>query len=134
MRIAALLAPLPLAVGLAVTAGAGELDRTFSADQVRTVTIAVELGSVAVRTHDGDQIRLEAVSRGVGASSVHFDARAEGRELVLTGAAEPWVAWLATAPGVRVRAWVPRSTAVRIRAPRAVEVEQSDHPRVLVTH
>jgi hypothetical protein len=133
MRIPARLAPLALAVGLAVSAEAGELDRTFPAADAGTLTIALDLGSVAVHTRDGDQIRLEAVSRGVGASSVHFVARAEGREVLLVGAAEPWLAWLATAPGVRVQAWVPPDTAVRIRAPGAVEVERGDHPRVLVT-
>jgi len=134
MRIASLLAPLALAVGLAVSAEAGKLDRTFPAAGAEIVTIALDFGSVAVLTHESDQIRLEAVSRGVGASSIHFDARAEGHEVVLTGAAEPWVAWLATAPGVRVQAWVPRNTAVTIRAPGALDVERSDHPRVLVTH
>lgn len=137
MRIDRRLAPLALWValwlGLAVSAEAGELDRSFPAAGARTVTIALDFGSVAVRSYEGDQIRLEAVARGVGASSVHFDAHAEGRDVVLTGAAEPWVAWLATAPGVRVQAWVPRDTPVHIRGPVALEVEHSDHPRVSVT-
>jgi len=132
MRIVSFVITLGIAIGLAASAQSGELDRTFPAAAANTLTIALDFGSVAIQTHQSDQIRLEAVARGVGASSVHFDAQLEGGEVVLTGAAEPWVGWLQTAPGVHVKAWVPRDTAVRIRAPGPVEVERSGHPWVLV--
>jgi hypothetical protein len=57
-------------------------------------------------------VRIEAQARGVGASGVHFDAHADGRDVVLTGRAEPWVAFLRSTPRVRVRAFVPAAWTV----------------------
>lgn len=131
--LAILLGIAGIGFGLAASAKGGELDRTFPAAQAGTLTIRLDFGSVAINTHDADEIRLEAASRGVGASSIHFDARAEGDQVLLTGAAEPWLAYLRSAPGVRVQAWVPQGTAVRIQAPEAVEVERGDHPWTLLT-
>jgi hypothetical protein len=134
MRIASIVTLLGLAVGLAGVASADELDRTFPVAGGGTLRIALDFGSVAVEPHDGNEIRVEAISRGIGASSVHFDARAVGSDVVLTGAAEPWVACLQSSPGVRVRAWVPRETGVQIQATGPIELERGGHPRVQLSH
>jgi hypothetical protein len=104
----ALVACLALATG----AGAEGLDQSFPASEGGRLRIALDFGQVDVVTVEAEEVRIEAQARGVGASGVHFDARAEGRDVVLTGRAEPWVAWLRSTPRVRVRAFVPSAWAV----------------------
>ena len=112
-----------LGLVLAAPAWGGELDRSFEAAEGGRLVIALAFGSVAVRIHDEPTVRIAAVSRGVGASSVRFDAHTEGRDVFFRGTAEPWVAWMNSAPGVRVEAWVPRGYRVELAEPGEVEVE-----------
>jgi hypothetical protein len=112
-----------LGLALAAPAWGGELDRSFEAADGGRLVIALGFGSVAVRIHDQPTVRIAAVSRGVGASSVRFDAYSEGGDVFFRGTAEPWVAWLHSAPGVRVEAWVPRGYRVELAEPGEVEVE-----------
>jgi hypothetical protein len=112
-----------LGFALAAPAWSGELDRSFEAADTGRLVIALDFGSVAVRVHDEPSVRIAAVSRGVGASSVHFEARAEGGDVFFRGSAEPWVGWLHTAPAVRVEAWLPRGYRVELAEPGAVELE-----------
>lgn len=114
---------LGIAFGLAAPAWGGELDRTFPVGSGGKLVIALDFGSVAVRAHDEDTVHIEAVSRGVGASSVHFDARAEGETVFFEGSADSWVHWLQSNPGVRVRAWVPADYPVEIDGSPAVEID-----------
>ena len=118
-------APLGIALALAAPAWGGELDRSFAAAEAGRLVIALDFGSVSVRVHDQATVRIAAVSRGVGASSVHFDARAEGGDVFFRGAAEPWVAWLHTAPGVRVEVWVPPGYRVELAEPGEVELVEA---------
>jgi hypothetical protein len=111
-----------LAAGPATPARAGDLARSFEAGSGGRLIIALDFGSVDVVRHDGDRVRLEAVARGVGASGVHFDARADGPDVYLRGETEPWVRWLRSAPGVRVRVHVPRGYRVELSRPRDVEL------------
>jgi hypothetical protein len=118
----ALLSLLGLALAAPAARG-GELDRSFEAAAGGRLVIALAFGSVAVRTHHEQSVRIAAVSRGVGASSVRFDAYAEGADVFFRGTAEPWIAWLHSAPGVRVEAWVPVGYRVELAEPGEVEVE-----------
>jgi hypothetical protein len=107
-------------VGLAVliasgAASASEFSRELAAAPGGTLRIAIERGSVDVLCHDSEAVRVEAETRGVGASSIHFELLPDGADLVLTGATDEWLAWLQTGPTVRVRAWVPRHYAVDVR-------------------
>jgi len=111
-----------LAAALAMPAWAGDLARSFEASSGGRLVIALDFGSVDVVRHDGGPVRLEAIARGVGASGVHFGARADGPDVYLRGEAEPWVRWLRSAPGVRVRAHVPRGYRVELVRPRNVEL------------
>lgn len=119
---------LGLLLGLALPAWGGELDRSFAVASGGKLIIALDFGSVDVERHEGDQIHIEARSRGVGASSVHFATRTEGRDVYFAGDAEPWVRWLNSAPGVRVRARVPEGVQVRVDAPSRVDVSGADVP------
>jgi hypothetical protein len=96
-------------VALALGVHADELQRSFPSSDVGRLRIALEFGQVDVVPVAADEVRIEAQARGVGASGVHFDARSEGDEVVLSASAEPWVAWLESQPRVQVRAFVPAS-------------------------
>ena len=89
-----------------------ELARSFPAPDPGKVRIALDFGRVEVLPAELDEVRIEAQARGVGASGVHFDARQEGGDVVLTGRAEPWVTWLQSVPRVHVRAYVPSTWVV----------------------
>ena len=110
------------ALAPAVGASADDLRESFRAARDGRLVIALEFGSVDVVRHDGDRVQLEAVSRGVGASGVHFDARSDGGDVYLASDAEPWVRWLQSRPRVRVRARVPRDVQVVVDAPSRVDV------------
>ena len=124
---------LGTAVGLVAPAWGGELDRTFPVGSGGKLVIALDFGSVALHAHDEDTVHIEAVSRGVGASSVHFDARTEGETVILEGSADEWVHWLQSHPGVRVRAWVPADYPVEIDGGEDVAIEAAESRVPLIT-
>lgn len=97
------------------TAAAAEFSRELAAAPGGTLRVALERGSVDVLCHDSDAVRVEALVRGLGASSVHFDLAPDGRDVVLTGDADEWLAWVRSGPTIRVRVWVPRLYAVDVR-------------------
>lgn len=99
-------------LAFALSARAGELERSFPTSDGGRLRIALDFGQVDVVPVAAEEVRIEASARGVGASGVHFDARSEGGDVVLIGSAEPWVAWLQSAPRVHVRAFVPESWSV----------------------
>ncbi len=111
-RIHASLVAFAACFALAAGASAEGLEQSFPASEGGRLRIALDFGQVDVVTVEAEEVRIEAQARGVGASGVHFDARAEGRDVVLTGRAEPWVAWLRSTPRVRVRAFVPTAWVV----------------------
>jgi len=99
---------------------ADELLRSFPAAEGGRLRIALDFGQVDVVPVEGQELRIEARARGVGASGVHFDARYDGPDVLLAASAEPWVAWLRSQPRVRVRAFVPAGWSVdEIRPQRA---------------
>jgi hypothetical protein len=97
---------------LAASAGAEGLEQSFPASEGGRLRIALDYGQVDVVPVEAGEVRIEAQARGVGASGVHFDARTEGRDVVLTSRSEPWVAFLQSTPRVRVRAFVPAAWSV----------------------
>jgi hypothetical protein len=108
---------------LATPANAEELERTFTAKGHGKLTIELDRGSVAVFTHDAPEVRVQARSRGVGASSVRMVTRQQGDDVVLRAEPEPWLALMRSRPGVRVRAWVPADYQVEVRGGDGVEIE-----------
>lgn len=103
---------LGITVAVALGARADELQTSFPAAESGRLRLALEYGQVQVVQVEGDEVRLEARARGVGASGVHFDARSEGGDVVLTTRAEPWVSWLQSLPSIQVRAFVPAGWSV----------------------
>ena len=111
-----------LLLTIAAPSWAGDLDRSFAVGGAGKLVIALDFGSLALHAHDGDTLRIEALSRGVGASAVHFEAHAEGVDVFFEGDAEPWLAHLHSVPGVRVKAWVPRGTTVMLESRGEIEL------------
>ena len=103
---------LGITLAVALGAKADELQQSFPAHDGGRLRIALDYGQVQVVPVEGDELRIEARARGVGASGVHFDARSEGGDVVLTTRSEPWVSWLQSLPRVQVRAFVPASWSV----------------------
>ena len=103
---------IALAIALSSSSKADELEQTFPAADGGRLRIALDFGQVEVVSVESQEVRIEARSRGVGASGVHFDTRSEDGVLVLTGRAEPWVVWLRSQPRVLVRAFVPASWSI----------------------
>jgi hypothetical protein len=77
--------------------------------------VSLDRGQVDVLPHDASEVRIACRARGLGASSVHFEARAAGNDVVLTGRSEEWLAFMTAGPRVEVRVWVPRDYAVQVR-------------------
>lgn len=116
-------AVLGLALLLPLAASAEDLVRSFPVLGPATLHIRLDAGRVELVVHDADTVRIEARARGLGASSVRFEARSEGRDVVVRSTAEPWVAWMRSGPSVRVRAWIPRGSNVVVHGdPAAVQV------------
>jgi hypothetical protein len=111
-RIIEFLASFSACLALTAASGAEGLAQSFPASEGGRLRIALDFGQVDVVPVEAEEVRIEAQARGVGASGVHFDAHADGRDVVLTGRAEPWVAFLRSSPRVRVRAFVPAAWAV----------------------
>lgn len=118
-RIRSRLARLPLSLLVLALAAAPAAAETYVkrfpvTGEGSRLVIALEFGAVEVVPHEAAEIRIEARARGLGASSVRFDARARGEQVHVTGDVEPWVAHLRAAPSVRVRAFVPHGTDVSV--------------------
>lgn len=110
------------ALALALPASGDELEGTFPVTNDGTLWIELERGSVAVFTHDAPEVRIEAHSRGVGASNLRMVTRQQGSDVMLRAEPEPWLALMRSRPGVRVRAWVPAGYQVEVRGD-AIEVD-----------
>jgi hypothetical protein len=106
-------------LAFALGSRADELLRSFPAAEGGRLRIALDFGQVDVVPVEGQELRIEARARGVGASGVHFDARHEGPDVLLAASAEPWVAWLRSQPRVRVQAFVPAGWSVDEIRPRS---------------
>ncbi len=116
-----LVAVLPGAVS------ADEFVERIPAASPGVLRIDLDRGRVDVAVHDAREVRLEAMSRGVGAAAVHFEVQEENGTIVLVGHGDSWLDFIKTAPMVRVQAWVPHDFAVEITTDRgSIEVGDID--------
>ncbi len=116
---------------LAQPAGGEELSRRFDAKAGGKLTIELDRGRVDVFTHEADEVRLEARSSGLGASSMRLRARETADEVTLRAAPEPWLALMRSRPGVRVRAWVPADYRIEVRGGEGVELKHAPGLRAM---
>lgn len=103
-----------LSVALPAVAFAGELEERFLAQPGGALRIDMASGFVEVIVHELDEIRIEAVARGVGAGGVRFHTRTAGDDVLLAAVAEPWLDLLQSGPGIRVRVWAPSGFRVAV--------------------
>ena len=104
---------LVLGLGLASPAKADLVERV-PLEPSGALRVELDRGNVEVLSHPDADVRVEARARGVGASSIRFVLATRDGELVLSGSAEPWVAWMRSGPRVAVRIWVPRPCPIEI--------------------
>ncbi len=99
-----------------------DVDPSPHAERLQQLTIELDRGSVEVRAHDVATVRIEARASGLSAGRYRFEAKQDEDGVELTGRdnlrvyipALPSFLWRDDNE-VRVRVWVPRPYAVRIR-------------------
>ncbi|NIP79082.1 MAG: hypothetical protein GWM90_07715, partial [Gemmatimonadetes bacterium] len=72
-------------------------------------------GELLVRSHDRDEVRVEAEASGWGAWSIRFDLSGEGGRARFLAAVGGSFSWMFGGPQLRVRVWVPREFSVDAR-------------------
>ncbi len=113
----------------ALGAAADDLNETLAVEPGGTLFVDLERGAVEVRSHDVDEVRVQARASGWAAWGFEFDLGRDGNDVHLTGESIAWGLWPFGGMRVRVRAWVPReySVEVRTRGGRIVLAELRGH-------
>jgi hypothetical protein len=94
---------------------AHDLDEILAVDPGGTLFVDLERGAVEVRSHDANQVRVQARAPGWAAWSFEFDLALEDNDVHLTGESFSWGFWPFGGIHVTVRAWVPREYSVDVR-------------------
>lgn len=124
LRWLAALAPLLLATPASADQFYGE---RIPVSEGGTLRIVLDRGDVEVTSHDAPEVRIEALARGLGASSMAFQVRVDGREVLLTGRDAAWLAWISGGPHVNVRVWVPRRFTVEVATAGRIAARGAHH-------
>ena len=72
-------------------------------------------GSLAVTSHDANEVRIAADASGWGASGVNFRLEHDASTVRLYGRVTGALSWLFGGPQLAVRIWVPREFALDLR-------------------
>jgi Toastrack DUF4097 len=94
---------------------ANEIDETIPVIPGGTLFIDLQRGTVDVRSHDANEVRIEARATGWAAWSFEFDLTCAENGVRLTGQTFGWGMWPFGGARVTVRAWVPRDYSVDVR-------------------
>ena len=114
------LAPIGMAGGTA----ADELIERLPVGTTGTLHVVLQRGDVRISAHDQSEVWIEARAHGLGSSNVHFAARSERGDVILTGSDEPWLRFIHPGPRVDVQVFVPAGFAIEIQTTRgAVEIQ-----------
>jgi Putative adhesin len=81
-----------------------------------TLFVRTARGSVDVRSHDGEEVRIEAEARGRRAERVIFALDVAGDDVRFEVRTEGWLLGLFGGLEVRVRIWVPKRYSVAMRS------------------
>ena len=81
-----------------------------------TLFVRTSRGTVDVRSHDGDEVRVEAEARGRRADQVRFVLDQSGNDVRFEVRVEGWLTGLFGSLDVRARLWVPRRYSLVLRA------------------
>jgi len=80
-----------------------------------TLFVRSSKGTVDVRSHDGDEVRVEAEARGRRPERVIFVLDASGNDVRFEVRTEGWLLGMFGGLDVRVRLWVPRRYSLGLR-------------------
>lgn len=106
---------LALSVAHEGTASAEDLDETIAVEPGGTLSIDLDRGTVSVRSHDANTVRIIARARGFGTLFGGFDLESRGNDVRLDGSFAHSFALLPWGPRVSVEAWVPRQYSVVVQ-------------------
>ena len=81
-----------------------------------TLFVRTARGTVDVRSHDGDEVRVEAEARGRRAALVRFMLDRSGNDVRFEVRVEGWLTGLFGSLDVRARLWVPRHYSLVLRS------------------
>jgi DUF4097 and DUF4098 domain-containing protein YvlB len=81
-----------------------------------TLFVRTERGTVDVRSHDGDEVRVEAEARGRRADQVRFVLDQSGNDVRFEARVHGWLTGVFGSLDVRVRLWVPRRYSLVLRS------------------
>jgi hypothetical protein len=79
-----------------------------------TLFIDLDRGSVEVRSHDANEVHIQAEARGWASGMVSFSVSRNDNDVEFDGSVDGWFPNLLGQPRIRVRAWVPREYSVEI--------------------
>jgi len=92
------------------------LEETLPVEPGGTLFVRTVRGAVDVRSHDGNEVRVEAEARGRRAEQVRFLLDQSGNDVRFEVRVEGWLTGLFGQLDVRARLWVPRRYSVVLRA------------------
>jgi DUF4097 and DUF4098 domain-containing protein YvlB len=92
------------------------LEETLPVQPGGTLYVRSERGTVDVRSHDGDEVRVEAEARGRRAEQVRFVLEQSGDDVRFEARVSGWLTGLFGSLDVRVRLWVPRRYSLVLRS------------------
>ena len=91
------------------------LEEVVPAKPGGTLFLRSSRGSVDVRSHDADEVRIEAEARGRHPERVIFALESTGEDVRFEARTEGWLTGLLGGLDVRVRVWVPREYSLVLR-------------------
>jgi DUF4097 and DUF4098 domain-containing protein YvlB len=95
---------------------AGEwLEESLPVEPGGTLFVRSARGDVDVRSHDTDEVRIEAEARGRRAQQVRFHVERSGNDVRFEVRTDGWLVGLFGSLGVRVRIWLPRRYSLVLR-------------------
>ena len=140
---------IPAAASIALVAGVfsgRDLDQRIPVGPGGSIAVDLELGagiafdygSLTIRSHEAEDVRIESETTGWGRYAVDFDLSRDGEHVELVGRVDGLLDWMFGGPTVDVSVWVPRDFAVEARieggplvledlaGPISAEVEDTD--------
>jgi hypothetical protein len=90
------------------------LSETVAVEPEGTLYVHLDRGSVEIRSHASDAVRIEATCRGWASGMAHFTLERDGNDLQLDGDVDGWLAGLFGGARPSVRAWLPQRYSVEI--------------------
>ncbi len=96
--------------------GSAWLEESLPVEPEGTLFVRTSRATVDVRSHDSDEVRVEAEARGRRAEQVRFLLDRSGNDVHFEIRVDGWLTGLFSALDVRARLWVPRQYSLELRS------------------